>query len=326
MEFRLTVVICTHKRLDLLRRTLDSLALCSLPESFQGVFVVENGGEFGADQVVAEAAACLKARYLYHPRSSKSEAQNVALNTIRQGLIVFIDDDLQVDRDFIEAYHQGAAAWTRGAFFGGPVIPEYEVEPPAWLIPFLPPSAKGLVWEKDPHQLAHSLFVGSNFAVFAEDLIEVGGFDPQLGVGSRSNCTGEESDVQNRLVRNGICGEYLSAAAVRHHVPASRCTPRWTLGRKYRSGIYQGLTDRDRVAKIAGFPRWYFRALAISSLKYLMTRLHSSRARRFQASVDFYRAWGRLRGCHLQLREGPTLKGALAETDTASSPAELDLG
>ena len=92
----LHVVIATRGRPHLLARTLDSLAACDQPASYAGTLVVENGDQQGAERVVHDAPAGLKASYLFHLDGNKSASLNFALRAIDARLIVFLDDDVIV--------------------------------------------------------------------------------------------------------------------------------------------------------------------------------------------------------------------------------------
>ena len=55
----LTVLIPTHGRPTLLRRTLESVAQCKRPVGYEGRLVVENGSRAGGEAIVREVASVL---------------------------------------------------------------------------------------------------------------------------------------------------------------------------------------------------------------------------------------------------------------------------
>ena len=303
MSVPLTIVIATHNRCDLLRRTLETLAQCTLPDCYRATLVVENGGEFGADQVVAEAAPALNARYLYHSYGNKSAATNAALEIVRDGVIVFFDDDLRVHEATITAYAQAAAQYSRGVFFGGPLRIDYEAVPPDWVIPHLPSSAAGWTWDGDHQQVDRPVFLGGNWAAYAQDLHDMGQFDPNFGTGSPTGSSGQETDMQRRMLAAGMRGEYVPDALVWHFVPQNRCTAEWTLRRRYQAGLQAGMSEDSPVPMVMGYPRWYFSAFAKSLAGYLCTRLVPNPRVRFNAAVELQKACGRLKGRQQRLRQ-----------------------
>jgi GT2 family glycosyltransferase len=245
----ISVVIPTHGRPDLLTRTLASLAECELPESYRELIVVENGSRDGAEAVVAAAAEQLNARYLHYEQGNKSAALNHVLELLDDGLIVFFDDDVRLERNVLVAYAEAAANRDAGTFFGGPTEVDYETVPPDWMRTFLPPSAVGRKLPEHTATVREPVFLGFNWAAFAADLRRVGGFDTNFGPGSPSFSTGQEASMQRMLLDAGCEGRYVKDALVWHYVPSSRCTMEWALKRSLQGGISQG--QRTPVAGLA---------------------------------------------------------------------------
>lgn len=236
----LTVLVPTHGRPKLLKRTLNSLAQCALLALYHELVVIENGSRAGAEQVVGELPERLNARYMHREQGNKSFALNEALETIEDGMVVFFDDDVRVASDILIQYARAAGKNGRQGFFGGPTDVDYEAPPPDWLKPYLPGSARG--WGlKGLEVESHPWFLGSNWAAFAKDLKQLGGFDTSIGVGSAINAVGEETDMQKRLVAIGAEQVFVPGAKVWHYVPEERCSKQWVIRRYYRLGTTHGL-------------------------------------------------------------------------------------
>lgn len=129
-----------------------------------------------------------------------------------------------------------------GHFFGGPFNVDQEVSPPEWLRYYLPPSAKGC-WYEDGSEIDDTFtdFLGFNWAAFASDLKLADGFDTSKGPGSATGSTGQETDMQRRLVAHGIKARYVPEARATHLVPRENSTPEWALRRSFRSGVKDGI-------------------------------------------------------------------------------------
>src|SRR5690625_1660610 len=200
-EEAMTVLIPTHGRATLLGRTLASLAACRLPEGYVETVVVENGSRAGAEDVVTGAAEThphLRLRYMHVERANKSHALNEALKGIDSGLVVFFDDDVEVGEDVLEQYASAAGGLSEGAFFGGAVRAVLEVEPAPWVRDLLPASAGHGYNPTQRHEDGY--YLGANWAAFAGDVRSAGGFDPNFGPGSPTGSTGQESQMQRRLL------------------------------------------------------------------------------------------------------------------------------
>ncbi|GAB5536486.1 MAG: hypothetical protein Rubg2KO_27350 [Rubricoccaceae bacterium] len=249
----LLVVVPTHGRPTLLRRTLESVAQCDVPASYIGCTVVENGTKAGAEDVVGALSKDhpeTSLRYLYHPQANKSEALNAALTHVADGtLCVFLDDDVRFGASLLQCYHEAAARAGDTAYFGGPVSCDYEHEPPSWLIPSLPHSARG--YSLDDRGTMADEYLGFNWAAFSHHIRSAGGFNPDVGPGSPTGARGQETDMQKRLRSQGVAPVDVDCARVWHYVPRNRSTVTWFLGRRVAMGRTRGLMAADRPTKRA---------------------------------------------------------------------------
>lgn len=278
---QLTVVIPTHRRNDLLRRTLASLAECERPEEYARTVVVENGGRHGAEDVVRRAPPGLNVEYVYHNQGNKSAALNRVLEHVGGGLLVFFDDDVRVDPAALTAY--AAAASGRRAFFGGPVECDYDVVPEEWIV--LPCSARGWAMPPDTDVIKRPDFLGFNWAAYCADLRAAGGFNPEVGPGGTSGSRGQETEMQSRLMRMGLEAVYVANARVWHYVPRERCSVKWSLRRAYQNSVWDGLNRATPGPVLFGYPRWTVRELARRYLKRLAA-LCKSPEERYRARYE----------------------------------------
>ncbi len=275
MPAPLTVLIAAAGNPRLLERTLGSLAACERPAGYAGLVVVENGPPSGIEAVVRALPRQAQARYLFTPVANKSHALNVALAEIDDGLIVFTDDDARADPQLLMAYARGSAGISRGEFYGGPLLPEFERLPPTWMRKLLPNHMLG--WQlRTPgsKSLQHRSFIGPNWAAFRSDLVAIGGFEPRLGPGRLNGGSGQDTDAQMRLRGAGIQGYYLPDAKVAHLLREEYLDPEWILKRAYRQGLGWGI----RLGRSPHWPRlriavaWARRAQARASARLLRLR------------------------------------------------------
>ena len=304
----LIVNIATSGRPDLLRRTLQSLAECRLPANYKETVVVENGPRGSAEEVVRAAPSSLNLRYMYEPQGNKSAALNAALATFGDCLLFFTDDDVRLDPGVLQEYSDAVEKAGPGKFFGGPTDVDYESPPPTWLRQYLPKSATGWQWNGDPDHVNVSEFLGFNWAAFASDLRAVGGFNTDRGPGSPSGSTGQESDMQRRLLRQGLHGVYVPPARVWHYVPAVRCSKQWAIDRFFRHGIEEGTRAAAEPQGPCGLPPWRItRQYLKGIIRGIMWSFSTSPELRFRAK--FRRSYDRgvLRGIRVQ-REAVKIK------------------
>jgi hypothetical protein len=264
------------------------------------LIVVENGGKFGIEALLARKGTWLFPEYFYHPHGNKSGALNSVLQELGDCLVVFFDDDIRVDAEILCHYSRAAGEARTGTFFGGAVLVDYERMPPAWLLNHLPVSARG--WQ--PASAAYAgvvgrlAFLGCNWAAFAADLKAVGGFDRRVGPGGTSGGTGQERAMQIVLCDAGIAPHYLSNAVVWHYVPRSRCSVGWSLQRAYRNAIRVGLESDswDEGPTIAGLPRHLIARAMHEGVAVLRHCLRDSPERRYRRVAALLGTIGNMRG------------------------------
>lgn len=253
MSVSLTVLIPTHGRPRLLERTLESVARCTLPDGYEELVVIENGSRAGTERLVDGLPKDLNARYMHRERPNKSYALNQALETIADGLVVFFDDDVQVHRDTLVAYAEAGRKHGRGHFFGGPVQVDREKDLPTYLEDFFPRSARG--YDLVETRMGQ-FYLGFNWAAFSRDIKDFGGFDPRFGPGSPAGSTGQETDMQERLIDGGWRGVDVPGAIVQHHVPQENVSLAWLLGRQIKDGVRKGLETKTSVGRFVFIMIW----------------------------------------------------------------------
>lgn len=266
---RLIVVIATAgQRMELLKRTLVSISQAQRPTAYARTVVVENGQCLGAATVVGELAAPLGAEYRHFPQANKSAALNAILNDITDDntLMLFADDDVRVAAQWLQSYAAAGQRWGRGTFFGGPLEIDYpDGAPLPWVAPFLPASATGWRWQGQ-EVVRQPVFLGANWAAFAGDLREAGGYDPSRGPGQGVAAGGQETMMQWQLLARGASGRYLPEARLWHYVPRERCSEQWAIDRAFRHGLSAGL-DGGRCTLAGAAAQWARRAAGLISAR-----------------------------------------------------------
>lgn len=267
----ISVVIPAHRRPDLLSRGLEALASNEATESLAEVIVVENGGHAGLDAVCARHSEQLPIRYIYEEAGNLGQARNAGYRVATGKLVVFLDDDIRVAPRFIEAYAQAFQTYGEARFYGGPLDADYEEPPSAWLVPYLPASARGFSLSEGADPVTDPAFLGGNIAIPRSVLERLGGFDGMSQSGkSNAGFVGEETRLQQRMLSCGLLGCYVAQATGQHWVPRERCSLAWLIARRKRSGA----TDALLRSPLRGFPpRWMLRAWSGATLRILSARI-----------------------------------------------------
>ena len=261
MSVPISILFATAQRPQLVRQTLEALVATEKPALFEGIWVVENGTRQGVEQIVADFSPALPVHYLFSDQASKPASLNFGLSQLPDSLVYMIDDDVRFYPATLTALAKAAGQAPRNSYFGGPFDVDYDSPPPAWLVPWLPFSARG--WSRpydQPTPLSRGRFIGFNWAVYRDDLRTLNGFDPSIGPGSAADSTGDETELQGRLKQQGFRPWYVPQMRLAHYVPESRCSPEWAIDRAYRHGVGWGQLHRGsllrRLLKIKAYAGW----------------------------------------------------------------------
>jgi glycosyltransferase involved in cell wall biosynthesis len=289
-----SVLVCTYNRAELLGRTLTAL-LDQQVQRQDEVLVVDNNSKDATAAVVAGfqprfQAQGLNLRYEREPKQGLSAARNRAVSTSTRPLVAFLDDDALPVPGWMAALRQSASEHPLHAGFGGPVHPDFAIEPPGWI---RQPHLLSLLsvaepdWPDGDYPGRRSP-IGANMA-FPRALLGAEPFDVRLGRCGASLVSGEENALFRRLRDRGRF-RFVRAMAVRHHIPEERMTHAWFLARFRAEG---------ETAALAAPSTWAaFRVLTRHLRKLAYLRLSPGSGAMFEeaaARSAISASWRRLR-------------------------------
>jgi len=227
-----SVVICTWNRAKILAAAIEEMAKLRIPAGTEWeLLVVNNNSTDDTDEVIARCAPHLPIRRLFEPKQGLSHARNCALEAMQGELVLWTDDDVLVEPDWLAEYVKAAEAHPEAAFFGGTIAALYTTKPPRWIkrnrLAFL-----GAYALKEPpadimiDQIDSDIPIGANMALRTDAFGDFR-FDPNLGRRGELLISGEEEQLFKRLLHQSRFGVWVAAARVRHCIPAERLTWRY---------------------------------------------------------------------------------------------------
>lgn len=299
-----TVAICTWNRSRLLDAALGAFAKLEIPSGVDwDLIVVDNRCTDDTPAVVERWARSLPVRREFEERQGQSFARNLALDVARGELLIWTDDDVRVDPQWIAAYARAAARDPEAAFYGGPVAPDFAVSPPAWVRDNLDVFASALALRGDAPgddllADARHLPFGANFALRTA-LCAGRRFDTTLGHKGAILMGGEEVAFLEGLLAAGHHGRWVHDARVHHHIPAERTT------RRFFWDYYHGNGRARARAGVAGDPRGLRRKLWKARL-----RLVGSALRRDARWARAFKSLATAKGSFDELRGGAARAGS----------------
>ena len=296
--YTLAVVIPTYKRTDLLNRLLESIEKELLPPSFKGVWVVENGEKYGAEELCSLWKKRLPLHYLYTETPGPSYARNLGAESANTDFVIFLDDDVRLSGKTINSYNREMQNYGPDYFYGGPLRIDYEKKPEDWMLPYFPWSVKGQDLGNKIMQVEEAVFLGANHAVPVKYFLKVGGFDSMCPVGEEGPL-GEETRLQRELLAAGMKGVYVPDAEVWHFVPKERCDKAWLFDRQIRKGMTKGLHQSGNIGSGKStmvIPIWFYKIYFMGLMKFVMSRFLINPESRFKAEYYLYELKGIIRG------------------------------
>jgi glycosyltransferase involved in cell wall biosynthesis len=297
----LTIAICTRNRADRLARLLRSLDPIVGTAAFPSieVLIIDNGS---TDHTRDVARTFETARHVVEARAGLNFARNRAVVEARGQLIAFLDDDVVVDRGWLQGL---AVAWQSrpdAGGYSGLVLP-YRLDTQAQIM-FERRGGFRRGFRRIEFRSAHhhnplfpvgagSVGAGCNMAFHRDLLVQLGGFDEALDTGAPLP-GGGDLDIFYRVLRSGRPIIYEPSYAVHHeHRETLRELKRqyWSWGLGFMAFLVKsrrtdpGLRDRHH-AMIA----WWFARQARSLLGSL------KQADLQNARFDLAELWGGVTG------------------------------
>jgi glycosyltransferase involved in cell wall biosynthesis len=244
---KVTVAIPTYNRADFLRQTLAGLVAQQFPRDHFEIIVLDNNSTDHTRAVVAEFASAHPApRYLLETQQGLDYARNRAIAEARGEIIVFGDDDILVQPDWLAqmAVPLLADPAQRIGAVGGEVIPVFPDGLPPWVAEWHSP----LAFRPDLGPLeARQSPMGANLAFPRFVFAQLGLFHTALDRAAGNYFSGGDSEMIRRVRAAGLEVWFAPAAAVKHQMPASRTTFRYARRHAFDSA-------RSRVIDRAGQP------------------------------------------------------------------------
>ena len=217
----LTVAICTKDRPDNLTRCLNSLL--KLQEKFYfEILVVDNAP---SDQRTQDVVAALPTvRYVREPKPGLDFARNLAISTATGEILAYIDDDVVVDRQWLDGLKEAWAENPDASAFTGLILP-FELNTEAQIL-FELAGGFRRGFEKirygqvlpgnELYPCGSGIFgAGCNMAFCRDMLIKLGGFDEALDTGAPLP-GGGDLDIFYRVIRAGYVLVYEPRYLIYH--------------------------------------------------------------------------------------------------------------
>lgn len=263
----LSVIICTYNRDKYIYNVLKSLAENTLPHDCYEIVLVDNNctdNTHGECERFTQDFPDVRFRYFVETNQGLSHARNRGINESKGDVLVYVDDDALVNGEYLHTYADFFEGHPEIDAAGGPIIPKYETEEPAWMSHFTKALITGYKYLGDkPKEFPKNDFPGGGNAAYRASIFEkVGLFNVELGRKGDSLVGAEEKDIFDRMTTLGMRFYYLPTAILYHLIPAKK------LSREYFDKLTYsiGKSERMRTKRIG--PAKYAKRIISEAVKW----------------------------------------------------------
>jgi glycosyltransferase involved in cell wall biosynthesis len=296
-----TVAICTWNRAKLLDQTLSRMREIRIPTGADWeLLIVNNNCTDDTDRVIEEHQAGLPIRRLHEKAQGLSNARNCAMTHARGDVIVWTDDDVDPEPDWLCGAADAFSRNPEAAAIGGPIEPWYPSTPDPDLLDAFQEIRTGYCgvdhgdqerWLDEREQI-----YGANMA-FRLSAVEGMRFDTRTGrIGGQLTNGDDTSYVQSVRDRGGKV-YWAPRMRLRHYVDPHRMTLGY-LEKFIRENARQEVMIRPGgpYPSCCGLPRWLIRRYAAATARYWLYRLSGRRQHRLRALRERWVLGGRISG------------------------------
>lgn len=282
----LTILICTHNRVELLRRVIDSLEAANPPAGWRcRLFVVANACTDDTHAFLesrAHGEYRVPLQWVAEPTPGKSHALNRALPMLEDALTAFVDDDHRVHADYLVEIARAAERWPAAGLICGRILPDWDGSEPQWVhdegpyrIYPLPVPRYDQGVEPFPIDEGGPIPGGGNLAVRRSAIAAAGPFATELGPTGHDLGGSEDADWILRALRAGERMQYAPDMVQYHYVDNERLT----LSYIARKGFQRSRSVTRVRAEHDSVPRYMWRKVAGYGLRLALSP--GLQARRF---------------------------------------------
>lgn len=301
-----SIIVCTYNRADSLRDTLRALRAqqAAATRSWE-VIVVDNNSKDHTRAVVEEAqrewSQSQKLRYEFEAAQGLSHARNHGIAAAQGEVLLFTDDDVLPEPDWLETTLSGMEKHHADAC-GGFIAPIWETPPPPWLTERFYGFLAIRTDRSDDYTLTATSQTpfGANMAVKKAVFDQVGAFDTNRGRKGNVLASGEDGELFQRILAAGFKVVFLGQSRVHHKVESFRLTKRYF--RRWRFQTSRNLAQSRGLAgerRLFNIPLYVFPQFLRAVARMLWGHLTKPRDEAFHLEIIVFHFLGLMRGLYL---------------------------
>lgn len=230
---KISVIICTYARYDVLEHAINSLVAQTLSKEEFEILIIDNtpNAENEEGALAAERySAISNLTYVFEKTAGLSNARNVGCKIAKSDYLSYLDDDAIAEPNWLEEVLNAFKSFENVGVVGGRILPIWESPRPKWLGDSLLGNVSVVDWGGSLRIAAEEeWFAGANISFSKQALVEAGGFSTNLGRkgGGQVLLSNEESEVLSFIRESDYIEVYNPLASVDHLVEKKRLRRDW---------------------------------------------------------------------------------------------------
>jgi len=273
----ISVIICTYNRADSLADTLHCLTKQSYETKNWELIVVDNNSNDNSKEIITQYSKKLpNLAYKFEPQQGLSYARNLGVNSAHGAIIVFTDDDVLPEVDWLVQIQNNMEKYNCDAC-GGYIAPKWETPPPSWLTEIFYGFLAIKTDTNGPRQLSidDELPFGANMAFRKSMFSRYGLFDTQKGRKGNILAGGEDIEMFERIIHANCSVYYFPSIKVTHKVETFRIKKNYFRRWRFQCSKNIAMTSSFESSRcILGIPLYLINQTVgsiIKSFSYLIT-------------------------------------------------------
>lgn len=214
---KVSVIICTYNRINLLKKTIQSV----LEQDFQEweMIVVNNNSNDGTDEYVQNVAGKEpRLKYVLETKQGLSYARNCGAELAQTNILAYLDDDEEAEQDWVQNIYETFQNVPNLGVLGGPMVLQDKEKIKWWISPKMYSILGDFQLEstEDMFDLGDNSIVGGNMTVAKEAWERIGGFAVEQGRKGSVLLADEDVIICKEAYKLGYRIVYNRKAGIRH--------------------------------------------------------------------------------------------------------------
>lgn len=297
---KLSVILITYNRCQILSQTLRLLLSSETPQGIEWL-IIDNNSSDKTKESVEKYQNRDSVRYFFEPHQGINWARNKGVQEARGEYLLFIDDDIDVEPNWLISYLAAIETQPYRVFGGRSILRMNQFHKPHWLA-LSGPYACSAVFsgcdygnqDKELELSEHMMPVGRNMLFKRDVFDEFGLFRTDIGLKGGNLMPGAEYEFFLRLSHKLKNWFYVSGALTYHTLYPEQLKKSYFRRRMFGIGRVQfKLRDKNiKNRKIGNIPFYIFSLIIENKLKFLKNLILFRKVEAFYFKMEVFKNLG----------------------------------